>query len=467
MKDCGHAMSESLTQTVDARLSDAREARPVPLKLTVLSGPDEGREVPFETFIEVGSDPACGLVLTDRSVSRRHARLDAVASRIRVKDLGSRNGTFLGGARLQDAEVPIGSVVRVGDTSLSISPRWHLRETMPSAARQFGDLYGESVASREVFSVLERVAGTDVTVLLEGESGTGKELAARSLHRASRRADKPYVVFDCTSVPRELAESELFGHKKGAFSGATSDREGAFGRADGGTLFLDELGELPIDLQPKLLRVLETGEVRAVGSDSPSKVDVRVVAATNRDLHAEVKRGAFRADLLYRLDVVKVRLPPLRQRPEDIPGLVARLLTGLLPEGDAIKGANLERLLNYSWPGNVRELRNVLSRAVSLARGGPERPAVHFDQLVFNLGPASNAPATIGFEFPGVSRPLPYKEARGQLLESFERAYVAALMERHQGNVMRAAEAAGLSRKHLYELIRKVDDSADGQSGDD
>jgi DNA-binding NtrC family response regulator len=453
-------MSDHLLHTMDASQRPGREpAKPVPLKVTVVSGPDEGREAAFDTAIEIGADPTCGLVLSDRSVSRRHVRVESVDGRLRVKDLGSRNGTHLGATRIHEAEIPLGTVLRLGDSSVAVHPRWYLREMTPSTAREFGDLYGESLVMREVFAVLERVAPSHVTVLLEGESGTGKELAARSIHRASPRADKPYVVFDCASVPSELAESELFGHKKGAFSGATENRQGAFARADGGTLCLDELGELPLDLQPKLLRVLETGEVRPVGSDTPVRVDVRVVAATNRDLHAEVKRGAFRADLLYRLEVVRVRLPTLRQRPEDIAGLATRLLAGLLPEGDTVSGPNLDRLLAYGWPGNIRELRNVLTRAVSLARP-PGQPPVAFSALVLNLGPASSAPATIGFEFPGVARPLPYKEARAQLLDSFERAYVAALLERHRGNVLRAAEAAGVSRKHLYELIRKVDATA-------
>lgn len=455
-------MAQDPLHTIDAGAQKGEPATPVPLKVSVVAGPDLGREVAFDAAVEVGADPTCGLVLHDRSVSRRHLRLEASGGRLRVKDLGSRNGTHLGATRIHEAEIPLGTVLRLGDSSIAVQPRWYLRETMPSAAREFGELYGESLAQREVFAILERVGPSAVTVLLEGESGTGKELAARSIHRASPRAAKPYVVFDCASVPGELAESELFGHKRGAFSGATADRLGAFARADGGTLCLDELGELPLDLQPKLLRVLETGEVRPVGSDTPVKVDVRVVAATNRDLHAEVKRGAFRADLLYRLEVVKVRLPPLRQRPEDIAGLATRLLTGLLPEGDVVAGPNLDRLLAYGWPGNIRELRNVLTRAVSLGRA-PGQPPVPFAQLVFNLGPASNAPATIGFEFPGVTRPLPYKEARAQLLDSFERAYVAALLERHPGNVLRAAEAAGVSRKHLYELIRKVEGTSTGE----
>jgi DNA-binding NtrC family response regulator len=339
----------------------------------------------------------------------------------------------------------------------------------PSKARTFGELTGESVAMREIFAVLERIAPTGVTVLVEGESGTGKELVARSIHRASARADKPYVVFDCGAVPRELAESELFGHKKGSFSGAVQSRAGAFGQADGGTICLDEIGELPLDLQPKLLRVLETGEIRAVGEDTARKVDVRVVAATNRDLHAEVQRGRFRSDLLYRLEVVRLRMPPLRQRPEDIVGLATRLLAGKVPPGDKITGKNLEQLVGYSWPGNVRELRNVLERAVALARGPGGAPA-SFADLVINLGPVSTTPATLGMTFPGVDVPLPYKEAKAQLLESFERAYIEALLARSRGQVSQAAAAAGLSRKHLYDLMRRThvsDESAPDSADDD
>jgi DNA-binding NtrC family response regulator len=309
---------------------------------------------------------------------------------------------------------------------------------------------------REVFAILERAAPSDAAVLIEGESGTGKELAARSLHGASARADAPYVVFDCGSVPPDLAESELFGHKRGAFSGATADRAGAFVEAHGGTLCLDELGELPLDLQPKLLRVLETGMVKPVGADAPRKVDVRIVASTNRDLLAEARRGRFRSDLYYRLEVVRVRIPPLRQRPEDIPGLVARLLEGKLGAGDEIRGANLKKLVAYGWPGNVRELRNALSRAVTLGQK-PGAPKTPFDKLVFNLGPAAQTPVTIGTELPGVSSSVPYKEAKEQLLQSFDRLYVTSLLDRHRGHVTKAAAAAGLSRKHLYELMRRAD----------
>ncbi len=427
----------------------------VAAKLVVVAGPDQGLEVALNGTIAVGSLDECEMQLRDAAVSRRHATFSVSDGRIRVKDLGSSNGTFLGDTRVVEADISIGAVLTLGNTSLAIHPSWWIREVTPSTARQFGELLGESVAMREIFAILERVAYADVGVLIEGESGTGKELVARSIHSASVRAGKPYVVFDCTSIPRNLAESELFGHRQGAFSGATSDRSGAFERADGGTICLDEIGELPIDLQSKLLRVLETGEIRAVGADEPRTIDVRVVAATNRDLHAEAARGNFRSDLLYRIEVVKLRMPPLRQRPQDIPMLVSHFLRDKLPAGDAVTGDNLQRLMGYSWPGNVRELRNTLARAVALANR-PNAPLASFAQLVFNLGPASAAPVTIGMDFPGVSSPLPYKDAKAQLTASFDRAYVEALMERHKGNVTQAAKAAGLSRKHLYSLIEKA-----------
>ncbi|MBI5545390.1 MAG: sigma 54-dependent Fis family transcriptional regulator [Deltaproteobacteria bacterium] len=435
---------------------------PVAFKVVVIAGPDEGCEAALDSSLEIGGAPPCQLRLTDPAVSRRHLAITVLDRRIVVRDLASRNGTFLGGVRIREAEVPVGAVLKLGHSAVSVQPRWHVREVAPSAQRCFGEVLGESVAMREVFAVLERVAPTDVTVLLEGETGTGKELIARSIHKASTRASKPYVVFDCGAVPAELAQSELFGHKRGSFSGATADREGSFRRAHGGTIFLDEIGELPLELQPKLLRVLESGEIRPVGSDQMRQVDVRVVAATNRDLQAEARRGRFRSDLLYRLEVVKLHIAPLRQRPEDVPLLAARLLAGKLPPGDEVGGESLKRLVGYSWPGNVRELRNTLTRALALA-SPPGRPAAPFAKLVFNLGPLAAAPVTLGREFPGVSSPAPYKQAKEQLLFEFHRAYVTALLERHGGNVQQAASAAGLSRKHLYELMKRLDVGTEGE----
>ncbi len=443
--------------TVDA--NDLAGAMFGPLKVVVVGGPDEGTEAPIERTLVIGTASDAGLVLHDPQVSRQHLRLSVRVGQITVEDLGSKNGTMFAGARVERAMVPLGAVIALGSTQLTIVPRWHVREVAPSAATEFGALFGCSLAMREIFAILERVAPSDVTVLVEGESGTGKELVARSLHAASPRRNRPYVVFDCGSVPAELAESELFGHVRGAFSGAVADRAGAFARADGGTICLDELGELPLDLQPKLLRVLETGELKPVGKDDPIKIDVRVVASTNRDLRAEVRRGRFREDLMYRLDVVKLRLPPLRQRPEDLPGLVARMLADKLVPSDSITGENLAKLQAYGWPGNVRELRNVLARAIVLSAKKPAR----FSDLVINLGPAAEGPATLGGDYPGVASHLPYKEARAQLLDSFDRAYIAALMSRNDGNATRAAQSAGVSRSFLYELLAK----ATGESPDD
>jgi DNA-binding NtrC family response regulator len=441
----GHKQGE-----VETAIISRSFGKGVSAKLVVVSGPNEGSEVTLDAPVTIGSDASCHLQLDDKAVSRKHASVSFSNGQFTVRDLKSRNGTFLGGARVMEAAVPLGAVLTMGQSHIAIQPRFYIREVPPSTARQFGDLFGESVAMRELFAIMERVAPADVTVLIEGESGTGKELAARAIHQASARADEPYVVFDCASIPRDLAESELFGHKRGAFSGAVDDRTGALQRAHGGTLCLDEIGEMPLDLQPKLLRALETGDVRRVGDDETRRLDVRVVASTNRDLSAEARRGTFRSDLLYRLEVVKLRMPPLRHRPEDVGGLVARLLEGRLAEGDVVAGDNLRKLIGYSWPGNVRELRNVLDRAVALA----PKPT-RFEQLVFNLGPLPNVPLTIGYSYPGVAASALYKEAKKQLLASFDRAYVEALMERHRGNISEAASAAGLSRKALYDLIRR------------
>jgi transcriptional regulator with GAF, ATPase, and Fis domain len=432
------------------------------LKLVVLAGPSDGLERTLTTSLSVGADPRNDLCLRDRGVSRSHAEFRLKEGRVWVRDLGSRNGTTLDGVRVTEAELQIGSVVSLGETPVALYPRWHMREVDPSSEDHFGDLYGKSLAMREVFAILERVADSNATVLVEGESGTGKELVARSLHQASNRSRKPYVVFDCTTVTKELAESELFGHAKGAFSGAVSDRDGAFRQADGGTIFLDELGELPVDLQPKLLRVLESGEIRRVGDTQHRKIDVRVVAATHRDLHAEARRGRFRSDLLYRLSVVRVQLPPLRARPEDIALIAERLLFGQLATESRVEGRNLDRLMGYSWPGNVRELRNVLTRAIALA---PKRDGqVHFDDLVLNLASDAASPTTLGYCFPGVDSHLPYKEAKRRLLEQFDDEYVEALMRRHSGNITQAAQAAELSRKHVYALLRRTLVEGEGEA---
>jgi len=431
------------------------------VKVVVLGGASEGLERALTQRLSVGADPRCDLQLVDRGISRKHAEFLLRDGRVWVRDLGSRNGTFLHGVRVTEAELQLGSVVQIGETALGVYPRWHIREVDPSEHQRFGLVCGRSLSMRNMFAILERVAPSNATVLVEGESGTGKELVARSLHEASPRARQPYVVFDCTTVTKELAESELFGHVRGAFSGAVADRDGAFRQADGGTIFLDELGELPLDLQPKLLRVLESGEVRRVGDSQRRKVDVRVVAATNRDLQAEARRGRFRSDLLYRLSVVCVQVPPLRARPEDIALLTERLLDGHLAPGSRVEGQNLERLMGYSFPGNVRELRNVLTRALALA---PRRDGyVRFDELVLNLASDASSPSSLGYHFPGVDVHLPYKDAKQRLVAQFDDEYVQALMRRNAGNISRAAKAANLSRKHVYALLRRTEADPDDE----
>ncbi|HEY0713800.1 MAG TPA: sigma-54 dependent transcriptional regulator [Polyangia bacterium] len=333
----------------------------------------------------------------------------------------------------------------------------HCAKSLRSGSKdRFGELLGGSLAMRQLFPLLERIAASHVPVLIEGETGTGKEVAARSIHAASPRASGPYVIFDCGAIPRDLAESELFGHRRGSFTGATGDRMGAFNRAHGGTILLDEIGELPIELQPKLLRVLETGEVRSVGDDTSRRVDVRVLAATNRDLRSEVGRGTFRHDLLYRLDVLRVPIPPLRDRPEDIAPIAARLLEGQLIGPAILSCENLDRLCQHSWPGNVRELRNVLMRAVVMATG-PEGAKPRATDLIVDLAPAESTSLGRCMSYPGVATPLPYKVAKEELLAGFESAYVRALLLRHNGVIRRAAIAAGISRKHLHELVQRFD----------
>lgn len=443
--------------TTTAKQQDTKTSEVVPqptpagLKVVVLDGPKAGTEVGLMGKLTVGSAPDADLVLDDHTVSRQHLTFSFSEQCVRVRDLGSRNGTFIGSTRVHDGILQEGTVVRVGQTSLAIRPSWAPQEIAPSKAQRFGELYGKSRAIRSVFAMMERAAPSDVPVLIEGETGTGKDLAARSIHHASPRARKPFVVFDCASVPENLVESELFGHARGAFTGAHQDRQGAFERADGGTLFIDELGELPPSLQPKLLRAIETQQIRRVGDDAIRQVDLRLISATNRNLHAEVERGAFRSDLLYRLDVVRIHLPPLRHRPGDIEGLVTDLLTGHLPPGDEIAGDNLTRLESYHWPGNVRELRNVLQRALAFGEGTPR-----FQDLAINVGTGRASPATFALTYPGIDKPMPFKEAKRLLLEDFERAYLETLLRRFDGNFTRAAAEAGISRKHLHELVKKL-----------
>jgi DNA-binding NtrC family response regulator len=432
---------------VDRDASAERRPDSLRCQLVVIDGPSCGRDVALgREAIDIGSAAGVDLAVEDETVSRRHATVQAVPGGFLVADQDSTNGTFYEGSRITQAVLGPGAVFRVGRTSLVLRPVDSVEAIEPTPKQAFGDLDGVSLPMRRLFAVLEQVAPTESTVLVEGETGTGKELVAWAVHQASPRRSGSFVVFDCGAVPRELVESELFGHVRGAFTGATSDRPGAFLRANGGTIFIDELNSMPLELQPKLLRALESRSVKAVGSDSPRAVDVRVVAACGSDLAAEVQAGRFRADLFYRLSVVHVSIPPLRRRREDIGPIVRRVMSRLgIPDPGPVEGPNLERLLAHSWPGNVRELRNVIERAVAMS----VTPSARFCELRIQIGPA--APR----EDLQIHTEASYAEAKEQLQASFEKRYLADLMERAKGNISLASRVSGLDRKHLKKLLRR------------
>ena len=421
-------------------------------KLTALDGPDAGRTWQVDRDCVAIGSLACGdVALADPAVSRRHAEIVRTPEGTVLRDLGSTNGTWVGGIKVREVFLAPDTSFRVGRTGLRFDPVEELVDVEPSTEPRFGDLVGKSPAMREVFAVLERVAPTDLTVLVTGETGTGKELASRAVHEHSLRARGPFVVFDCGAAPASLVESELFGHQKGAFTGAVEARAGVFEVADGGTIFLDEIGELPLELQPKLLRVLERREVRRIGANHAKPVDVRIVTATNRKLRDEVAAGRFRQDLYYRLAVVEVTLPPVRQRREDLPVLVAHLI-GRAARGNVrtLAPAVRELFASYAWPGNVRELANVLERALPFCDGD----TITLDALPDALRAAKPTltPPQLALARNGA---LPFKDAKDEVIDLFERQYVIDLIDRHGGNISRAARTADMDRKSIARLMRK------------
>jgi len=416
--------------------------------LLVMCGPDRGARVRVSNEpITVGASSKCTLVLTDSTVSRRHLEVAIVDGEFVVTDCGSTNGISIGGRRFERAPIGFGDEVKLGRTVLKLVPDEEFVEPEPASESAFGSLVGGDSRMRQMFALLQEVAPKNATVLIEGETGTGKELFAAEVHAHSARRNGPFIVFDCGSVPRDLIASILFGHVKGAFTGALTDRPGVFAEAHGGTLFLDEIGELALDLQPALLRALDSRAVCRVGATTYEKFDVRIVAATNRDLRAEVANKRFREDLYYRLAVIRMAVPALCERGRDIPLLVEHFKNIYGPEL-AIAPEDMARLVNYRWPGNVRELRNVMERACVLARDG----RIHLESSFGDAVPAKGI---------NVRRDLPFKDAKHQVVEAFERDYVEDLMQRHRGNLSAAAREAQIDRKHLRELIRKY--SGDSQ----
>ncbi len=420
-------------------------------RIVAVGGPGAGRALAMASAqATAGRHPTNDLVLDDPQVSGVHLELRRAGDRVHVRDAGSTNGTWMGPHRLTEVELSPGAEIVVGTTTLRVERDDVAATARVSESGTFGELVGRSTAMLELFATLERVASKALAVLVQGETGTGKEEVARALHTRGPRAAQPFVVIDATALPETLAESLLFGHEKGAFTGAEQRRTGFFEAGSGGTVFIDEIGELPAPLQSKFLRVLERQEVVRVGGHAPVKVDVRVVCATHRDLRHEIEAGRFREDLYYRIAHVRVMLPPLRDRPEDVPVLCDRLLAVMAgPKGTLtrIEPDAIEFLRAQPWPGNVRELRNVLTRASALAQDGVIRRA---DVAGEGFGFRGTRLERDALDLSGT-----FSEAKERSVERFESAYLAALMKRCGGNLSRASREADLARHHLRDLLKK------------
>jgi DNA-binding NtrC family response regulator len=419
--------------------------------LIVISGAAKGTSVlvPGKVggAVRVGKADTNDLVLPDATVSRHHFTLERTSKGLRVLDAGSTNGLRIGGAEVREAMVAPGTLIEAGDVQILVGVEARDAVLPPSEHDRFGLARGTSQSMRRIFTVLERIARTPASILLVGETGTGKDVLARSIHAKSARADGPFEVVDCGAIAGSLIESELFGHERGAFTGAVSAREGAFERAAGGTLFLDEMGELPLELQPKLLRVLDAREFRRVGGSKTLAANVRIVAATTRDLAREIAQGTFREDLFFRLAVVTLDVPPLRARREEIPMLVEALLEAAGASLDRRpSAATLSMLMAYDWPGNVRELRNVVERTLHFSSSGFE---------LADFPPRGGADSSALFPGSSFDAAASYRENRARVEAQFEKSYAAWLLERHEGNVSAAAREARMDRNHLTDIATK------------
>jgi transcriptional regulator with GAF, ATPase, and Fis domain len=415
--------------------------------LRVAKGPDLGKELRIDASLvsraHVGQSKACELRLADRMASRRHAALEISGLRLQITDLDSTNGTRINGVTVACAYLDGGERIEIGETILTVERGAAMTVSLPRET-SFGRLVGTSAEMRKLYPICARLAASDVPVVIEGETGTGKELLAEALHETGPRAKGPFVVFDCTALPPSLLESALFGHERGAFTGANEARIGVFEQADGGTLLIDEIGDLDVALQAKLLRAIERSEIQRLGSNRWARVDVRIIAATRRDLEHEIQQGRFRDDLFFRLAVARIELPPLRKRQGDVT-LLARHFWNLLGGSSApLEDAFLVRLEDYAWPGNVRELHNTIARRrvfgqnteIGLSPNAPLSPATGADPIEEIL-----------------ARELPLPQARQLLSDELERRYVRRILARHGGNVTRAAAASGLALRY-FKLLR-------------
>ena len=426
-------------------------------KLVVVDGPDRGKELILDKqIIRIGTNEKNDLTLTDNTISRFHCEIRHIRDEYLLVDRDSTNGTYVGELRLREAFLYPSCEVLIGNSLVRFVPLVEEIPVFPLSKSLYAGLIGGAPRMREIYGMIEKVAASELSVVIEGETGTGKELVSRAIHDRSRRSKGPLVIFDCSAFPENLLESELFGHEKGAFSGAIRTHRGVFERAEAGTVFFDELGELPLNLQPKFLRALESGEIRRVGGERPIKTDVRVVAATNRNMATLVEEGKFRQDLFYRLAKVRLLLPALRERLEDLPLLIDHFMNDLRKRDDlkarAFGPTALEALRLYDWPGNVRELRNVVERAATFA----ENEQVQMHDLPADLQ------ARIGHHEPSAA-PLTaidlsgdnLKDAKERIVALFEKEYLVKLLERHNQNISRVARDAGIDRRHVYRLMKK------------
>jgi len=387
----------------------------------------------------LGASSEADLIVNEPTVSRRHLELEVVAEGVLVRDLGSRNGTFYLGQRIRELVVTPDARLLVGNVEISLELDSETLAESGSGPESYGELVAASASMCHLFALLERLEGSLLNVLIEGESGTGKELIARAIHEHSSVAAGPLVAVNCGAIQRALVQSELFGHKKGAFTGAVEARAGAFEAAHGGTLFLDEIGELPLDLQPVLLRALEERAIVPVGETKPRPVRVRLIAATNRALSERVAAGEFREDLYYRLRVLSLKVPPLRERPEDV-ALLAEIFAKRAGAGE-LPPSVVRQICAYSWPGNVRELRHAVESYVAIG-------ALPIGEL-----PSRNKWEHALSSSLDLSRP--YQEIKDAFVEAFTRSYVSRLLAHTGGNVSEASRMSGLERSYLNKLAHR------------
>ena len=514
-----HGEQKSETQLSSYVLHSSR-LRLDRFKLTVSqqSGEAGVQEYEFDDApVRIGTLPdEVDIVLTDNTISRKHCEIVRVGDDYLIVDLNSTNGTFVRDVRVKQAFLEPGLEFRIGQVSVTFDQVESDVQITPTHKQQLGKVIGADVKMREIFSIIEKISSTDTTVIIEGETGTGKDVVAQSIHEHSRRKQSPFVVVDCSAIPEHLIESELFGHEKGSFTGAIMARKGLFEQAEGGTIFLDELGELSLELQPKLLRVLESREVRRVGGSKATPINVRVIAATNRKLEDEVREGRFREDLFYRLSVVRIFLPPLRERMGDLPLLLLHFLQKLPvnhPNDGAMKIKSISKLalgmmLSHGWPGNIRELLNTIERACTFADGdmirvsdlprsiqnydSPLPDAEQADQQRVGLkelalfNPISPAPPQS--VKPRLKHPLPhhvpedtltdkhlrqgspsssadaaddyfetFKVAKEKWITLFERDYILTALKRSNYNISHASREADIDRKYFRKLMQKYE----------